>query len=96
MNHSALCLKAAFVFILILFATTERLPALCLSSPQSLQSPSPACSAPEFRQFDFWLGDWDAFDADKPAATVARLKVDRILDGCAVHEDYQDTDGLKG
>jgi len=24
------------------------------------------CTAPEYHQFDFWLGDWDAFDADNP------------------------------
>jgi hypothetical protein len=96
MNRLALCLKAGFIFIAILFARTERLPALRVSSSQSLQSSSPACSGPEYRQFDFWLGDWDAFDADKPATAVARVRVDRILDGCVVHENYQATNGSKG
>ena len=32
--------------------------------------PSPACSAPGYRQFDFWLGDWDVVDSTgKPAGT---------------------------
>jgi hypothetical protein len=54
------------------------------------------CTAPEYRQFDFWIGDWDAFDVDNPIKPVARVRVDRILDGCVVREDYQDTTGKKG
>jgi hypothetical protein len=57
---------------------------------------SSSCTAPEFRQFDFWAGDWDAFDVDNPATPVARTRVERILDGCVLREDYQDTNGLKG
>ena len=85
--------KAVFTFILILFATTER-PLVRVSSAQSIQSPP--CSTPEFRQFDFWLGDWDAFHADNSTTAVARVRVDRILDGCVLLEDYQDTKGSKG
>jgi len=55
-----------------------------------------SCSAAEHRQFDFWLGDWDAFDTDNPTTSVARVRVTNLLDGCVVHEDYQDTNGLKG
>jgi len=63
----------------------------------SQQAPkSPSCSAPEYHQFDFWIGDWDAFDADKPGTLEARLRVDRILDGCVLREDYQDVHGHKG
>jgi len=57
--------------------------------------PSP-CSAPEFHQLDFWAGDWDVFDVDHPTTQVARVNVDRILDGCVLREDYQDTEGHKG
>jgi hypothetical protein len=94
MNRFWLYMKSGFIFTVILFATTERLPALRIASPQSVQSAS--CSASEYRQFDFWLGDWDAFDNDRPDTAVARIRVDSILDGCVVHEDYQDTNGSKG
>lgn len=53
------------------------------------------CSAPEYHQFDFWIGDWDAFEGNS-ATPDARLHVDRILDGCVLREDYQDTNGMKG
>lgn len=57
--------------------------------------PKTSCSAPEYRQFDFWLGDWDAFEGDS-ATPAARVRVTSVLDGCVVHEDYQDTTGKKG
>ncbi|RUL64071.1 hypothetical protein EKH79_08405 [Dyella dinghuensis] len=57
------------------------------------------CKAPEFRQFDFWLGDWDTFRIkdEKPASTsVARNRVTSILGGCALREVYTRTDGYSG
>jgi hypothetical protein len=63
--------------------------------PAPPQKPA-ACTAPEYRQFDFWAGDWDVFDLDKPGAAVARAHVDAILDGCVLREDYQDNSGTKG
>jgi hypothetical protein len=68
-----------------------------LARAPSLELTPPAfCSAPEYRQFDFWLGDWDAFDQDNLSSAVARIKVERILDGCVLREDYQGAGGLKG
>jgi ketosteroid isomerase-like protein len=55
-----------------------------------------ACSAPEYQEFNFWIGDWDVFDVDNPTIVVARTRVDRILDGCVLREDYQAANGLKG
>src|SRR5215468_10407486 len=64
------------------------------------QSGTPAkpvpCSAPEFHQLDFWAGDWDVFEFDNSATQVARVTVDRILDGCVLRENYEDTDGHTG
>ena len=55
-----------------------------------------ACAGPKYRQFDFFAGDWDTYDADAPDKVVARNKVDVILDGCVVHEDYMQGDGHRG
>ena len=85
--------KLIFVSVLALFAatggeTTGRMP--------SRQAASPGfCSASDFRQFDFWVGDWDAFDVGK-SVVVAHARVDPILDGCVLREDYQAANGLKG
>ena len=55
-----------------------------------------ACAAAEYRQFDFWIGDWDAYDVDAPTKAVARNLVDLILDGCVVHEVYDGFNGARG
>jgi len=54
------------------------------------------CTTPEYRQLDFWLGDWDAFDSDEPSHVIARTHVELIAGGCAVHELYEQADGLIG
>jgi len=54
------------------------------------------CMAPEYRQFDFWLGDWDTFDVGGSTTSVARTHVDLIAEGCGIHELYEQTDGLIG
>jgi len=62
-------------------------------------APASKCSDPEFRQFDFWVGDWDSFDIDngkESARSIARNHVDSILNGCVVHEDYDQFNGLHG
>jgi ketosteroid isomerase-like protein len=56
---------------------------------------SASCAAPPYREFDFWVGDWDVFDIGSPNK-VARARVDLILGGCVLREDYQGADGHKG
>jgi ketosteroid isomerase-like protein len=86
-------LKVSIVSVFVFFARSEGLNAVPVSP---VQSPAPSCVAPESRQFDFWVGDWDAYDVDSPTTVAARTRVDRMLDGCVLTEDYQGTNGLKG
>lgn len=58
------------------------------------QSNSP-CEQPGYREFDFWAGDWEVFEIDHPNK-VADARVDRILNGCVLHEDYRQSDGMNG
>jgi hypothetical protein len=55
-----------------------------------------SCVAPEYRQFDFWIGDWDTFELNDPSKVIARNRVTSILDGCALREVYEQGDGLTG
>ena len=48
-------------------------------------NPKP-CSAPEFSQFDFWLGKWEAYSADTLTATNTIVK---IMDGCTLQENFE-------
>jgi hypothetical protein len=58
--------------------------------------PATPCAIEEFRQFDFFAGDWDTYDVADPSKVVARNRVTVVLDGCAVREVYEQSDGLVG
>lgn len=58
---------------------------------------SSGCPAAEYHLLDFWIGDWDTFEPDAPGgASVARAHVAPIAQGCAIHELYEQNDGLIG
>ena len=61
----------------------------------SAELPKSECKAAEHHQFDFWLGDWDVFEADG-VTQAAHVRVERALDGCALLELYEDGSGMKG
>lgn len=54
------------------------------------------CSAPEYRQLDFWLGNWDAYDHGGKGPDVARDEITSILGGCVILERYRQDDGHAG
>ena len=83
------CVLMASSLLVIVPKSTEATPAMT----------SNYCVAPEYRQFDFWLGDWDTFRMknEKPLTTsVARNHVTSILGGCTLHEVHTRTDGYGG
>ena len=51
------------------------------------------CAAPQYRQFDFWLGSWDVTEKGKAAGTN---RIESILGGCALHESWQGAGGSRG
>jgi hypothetical protein len=54
-------------------------------------TPTVPCTAPEHRQFDFWLGMWDVAPSDAgPGARQASSRITEEPGGCAVFEDFQD------
>lgn len=57
---------------------------------------APPCKAPEYRQLDFWLGNWDAYANGGRGPMVARDRVTSILNGCVVLERYTQFDGVTG
>ncbi|HYB95283.1 MAG TPA: hypothetical protein VEC39_09940 [Vicinamibacterales bacterium] len=66
------------------------------------------CSAAEYRQFDFWVGDWDVVPnpetMPKPVAPAspradrkpARNVISKIQSGCVIHENWDDGAGGTG
>ena len=68
-----------------------------VAAPSATTLTSPHCNAVEYRQLDFWIGDWDTFETDVPGGpSVARARVEPIAQGCAIHELYEQVDGLVG
>lgn len=58
------------------------------------QDDIPPCdSEPAFGWLDFWLGDWDVFVNDE---RVGVNHIEKILDGCAITEDWTDVGGSSG
>lgn len=55
---------------------------------------SAACDTPEFRQFDFWLGDWRVLKPDGSFAGTNRVTSE--YGGCVVHEHYVTGKGYSG
>jgi|SRR5580693_3253654 hypothetical protein len=79
------------------FAVHARATAHLTHPPADAQAKaSPRCSTAEYHQLDFWLGDWDAYDVSDQKTVAARLKVTPVVGGCALQEDYQQFDGMKG
>lgn len=54
---------------------------------------SPRCTDAQFRQLDFWVGEWDV--ADSQRNPVGRSDVSSTLDGCAVREEWR-SEGFHG
>ena len=49
----------------------------------------PCDADPNFRKFDFWIGDWDVQQTGVPRAPVgASSHIERILDGCVILENW--------
>jgi hypothetical protein len=68
-----------------------------VAAPSAAPLAPPHCSVKEYHQLDFWIGDWDTFESDTPGgSSVARARVEPIAEGCAIHELYEQADGLVG
>jgi hypothetical protein len=65
--------------------------ALCLCS--SLWSQLP-CSKPEYRQFDFWIGEWEAFGTNGKKAGDSKISL--ILDSCIIFEEWTSASLVSG
>ena len=70
--------------IRVALAAVFALPGVAV--PQQATAQSAACGTAEHRQFDFWLGDWDAFSPDGKLAGWSHIE--KVLDGCVIREEY--------
>ena len=61
---------------------------------QQTPPPSPCKSKPEYRQFDFWVGEWDVFGPKGRQAGTNSVQL--ILNDCVVFENWTGAGGGHG
>ena len=83
------CMRILVVALVVLSGAIRPIP----SAAQSANSRR--CDSASDRQFDFFVGEWDVFDRGG-STKAADVRVDKILDGCVLREDYSDASGLLG
>lgn len=61
-----------------------------LGAAGSPPTPPPACTGPEWKQLDFWIGEWDLTwpaHGPNPAGTGSN-RIEKVLGGCVVEESF--------
>ena len=61
----------------------------------AMMEPLKPCQSPEFRQFDFWIGDWNVESPASPGG-VSRNQITSINEGCTIRESYTTPIGYEG
>lgn len=74
------------LFALIIFS-------FVLSSVNAQTSKLP-CSLPEYRQFDFWIGEWEAYAPNGNKGGDSKISL--MLDSCTILEEWTSTGLQKG
>lgn len=70
-------------------------PILAVGQPaDSTASISEACTGPEFRAFDFWLGQWIV--RDSTGTQVGTNRISTVARGCGIREEWSGKDGSRG
>jgi hypothetical protein len=59
---------------------------------------SDSCTAPEHRQFDFWIGDWEVFDlsSGSKGQLAGTNRVVKLLKDCVIQEHWEGSGGGQG
>lgn len=58
--------------------------------------PGSPCAAPEHRQFDFWVGEWNVTGQGQVGGPVSTNIVENLLDGCVIQENWTAANGSRG
>lgn len=69
------------------FAALRELPAFEKLVEQAKRNQKPCAYTPENRQFDFWIGEWNA-SSTQGATPAGTSKIELILDDCVVQENW--------
>ncbi|HEY1927150.1 MAG TPA: hypothetical protein VGG92_06780 [Caulobacteraceae bacterium] len=73
-------------------ASSSSAPAATAAPATQAAPDSGPCADGPYRQFDFWVGDWTAYESGG-ADVLAHVKVTRLADGCGLLEEVTPTKG---
>lgn len=59
---------------------------ICLTAVHFLSAQTVGCSSQVYRQFDFWVGDWEVYGVKGKKAGESRISI--ILDSCIILEEW--------
>jgi hypothetical protein len=76
----------AMATTIVLASATAAVSTQDIPAPAAATKP-PSCIAPEFRQFDFWLGDWEVRDAS--GKLLGQNRITRLHKDCVLFENYR-------
>ena len=74
----------------LLLATVLILAWSAVALAQDASQPAP-CSSSQYRQFDFWLGEWKV--TDKDGKLLGHNSITSILGGCGLEENWKSANG---
>ena len=55
-----------------------------------------ACADPNYRKFDFWIGEWEVHPPGTAAPNPARSSIQKVVDGCVIYENWMPPAGGDG
>jgi hypothetical protein len=77
-----------------LFSWLTALPLLgILGVPGHAQAPAGCSGDSTYARLDFWVGNWQVFLGD---TLVGTNRISKVLQGCAVIEEWRDARGMRG
>jgi hypothetical protein len=79
-----------------MMAAMRWLALLFVSIVQAQTPPTYGCDSPESKALDFWVGEWElTYQGDDGKPAKSRNRITKVLDGCAVLEEFTGAPGTK-
>ena len=94
MSMTSSALRRARLAFLLLCVTSCLEAARAQTAPPPAPPQSPCKSRPEYRQFDFWVGEWDVRNPQGQQAGTNSVQL--ILGDCVVFENWTGARGGQG
>ena len=67
---------------------------MALATSAAAQQPAQPCHSAEYSKLDFWVGEWNV--VSEAGENVGHNKIEKIVGGCAIIENWTDAQGGSG